>query len=160
MKKHYACFVIVAIFMFVGFALQGCSRPKQEGKRVAQINNYNMTEEDFKNELRFLGYDGVLIDPKAVLDVAIDRQLLIQEAQRMGLHKQKTFLEAIERYWEQTLIKELMDKETMRITKSVAPEEREKELQKWISGLRTQANIIINQELVDGIIKQRSTENK
>lgn len=43
------------------------------------------------------------------LNMLIDKQLMIQEATKMGLAEDERFLETIKRFWEQTLIRELID---------------------------------------------------
>ena len=53
-------------------------------------------------------------DDKYFLDLEIGKQLLIQEAQRQGLDRNRTFMKTIERNWKQTLIKELLDREIAR----------------------------------------------
>ena len=50
-------------------------------------------------------------DDKAILDSIIINELLIQEAQRQGIDKEPSFRAAVQDYYEQSLIKILIDRE-------------------------------------------------
>lgn len=47
---------------------------------------------------------------KACIDIIVERALIVQEAVKEGLNKEKTFIRSVERYWEQTLISNLLKK--------------------------------------------------
>ena len=44
------------------------------------------------------------------LSALIDRKLLLQYAQKEGFDKETSFLQTIERFWEQSLLKIVLDK--------------------------------------------------
>lgn len=88
---------------------------------LSEVNNYRMTVGDFKDEIKGLlpperemlaTYQG----RKEFLDDIIRKEILLQEAQRQNLDKDKDFMKTIERYWEQTLIKTLLDKKSKQIS--------------------------------------------
>ena len=122
----------------------GCGRKGEEEKVAAKINNYLMTVEDLEDEIRHSPRFGDKKgDLQEALDLAIRKQVLIQEAQRQGLDKQKAFMKTIERYWRQTLIKELTKKESQRIYKNVSKNKREEAFKAWEDELYKKANIEI-----------------
>ena len=50
-------------------------------------------------------------DDKAILDTIIINELLLQEAQRIGIDKEPTFRISVQNYYEQSLIKILIDRQ-------------------------------------------------
>lgn len=119
---------VLSILMLIGFVLVGCSLCQREERvrkeTAAQINNFKMTAEDIEYELRNLPYDEktLLKSPegkKKFLERIIEKEILLQEAQELGLDKDKDFMKAIERYWEQTLIKLLLEKKSKEISGAV-----------------------------------------
>ncbi len=102
--------------------LSGCSCATEEGDKriVAKINNYNMTVDDFRHELKNLPYDEAeLLEEgrsKEYLDRLIEKEILLQEAQRLGLDREKDFMKSIESYWEQALLKLLLERKSREIS--------------------------------------------
>ena len=120
----FICLIIGAGCIVLILAIYG-SRGRESQKVLARINNYVMTVEDFKDEIKYSPYAGdETLDIQRLLDLAIRKQVLIQEAQRRRLDREKTFMKTIERYWEQTLIKELLEKETRRIYETVSEDKQ------------------------------------
>ena len=98
--------------------------------------------EDFKNEIKYSAYAGEISPPlDELLELAIRKEILIQEAQRQDLDKKESFMRAIERHWKQTLVKELLDKETEAIYRNVREDEQIKALDNWIDELIKEADI-------------------
>ena len=56
---------------------------------------------------------------KEFVDYLIRRELLIHEASRLKLDREKDFLRTIERYWESTLIRNLMARKTDELKKRI-----------------------------------------
>ena len=56
---------------------------------------------------------------KEFLEQIIRRELMIQAAQRLKLDRQQKFVQAIERYWESTLIRDLLEMKGAQIGKTV-----------------------------------------
>ena len=67
------------------------------------------------------------------LNNLITRKLLLQEGQRQGLDTQKDFLRSIENFWEQSLLKLVVDQKVKEISKNITVTESEIEAayQKW-----------------------------
>lgn len=99
---------------------------------LAEVNNYWMTVEEFKEEVGNLSatemkklatYRG----KKEFLDTIIKREVLLQEAQRQGLDKDKDFMKTIEKYWEQALLQTLLKKKSREIVETVRVSKQETE---------------------------------
>ena len=91
---------------------------------LVEINDYWMTVEEFKDEAKNLStterkklvtYEG----KKDFLDTIIKREVLLQEAQRQELDKDKDFMKTIEKYWEQALLQTLLKKKSREIVETV-----------------------------------------
>lgn len=124
---------IIYLGLLIGFGLcfSGCG-PMPQGQRskvVAQINDYQMTVDDVKDifhSVILYEDDKVNLEvKKMIIQDMIRKELLLQEAQRLNLDKNKEFMKTIERYWEQALIKSLLDEKTREIAGSVKVTENE-----------------------------------
>ena len=62
------------------------------------------------------------------LDQLITKEILIQEAKRRKLDRKEKFIRAIERYWESTLIRDLMEMEGQKIEKRAVVSQEEIEM--------------------------------
>jgi peptidyl-prolyl cis-trans isomerase C len=99
------------------FLIGGCANnpPTAKEKVVAKINNFALTVEDFKGEAnpllmkKYSSYSS-LKQKDQVLEELIIKEVLLQEAQRLNLDKQKSFMQEIEGYWEQALMKSLINR--------------------------------------------------
>lgn len=100
--------------MFILLAY-GCSQEPSNNKEViATINDYELTLEEFEDQLvADLNYEEdyklTREAKEEFLDQLIRKELLIQEATRLELNRKEKFIKAIERYWEATLIRDLME---------------------------------------------------
>jgi hypothetical protein len=114
MKKIALGLILLVIVLFVAFKLKP---PKQEDYLV-KINNYTITPQEFNEEFQASAYakDNTPESKKEFLSMLIRRKLVLQDAQSLGLDKDKEFLKSIERFWEQSLLKRMMDKKTHEIS--------------------------------------------
>ena len=106
------CFYLVALLILLGFF--ACNRENGEKPEIlARINDYNLTFDEFQKQLA----SEVEMDrefkltrkaKKAFLDEIIKKEILIQEARKRKLDTREEFRRAIERYWESTLIRDLL----------------------------------------------------
>ncbi|MBM3252875.1 MAG: hypothetical protein FJZ16_01310 [Candidatus Omnitrophica bacterium] len=95
------------IFFLFLLLLIGCDNLPKQKKFVVKINNYTITqgefEEEFKNtSAEWLGPDA---QKEEFLENIINRKLLLQEAECLGLNKDREFLKNLERFYEQSLLK-------------------------------------------------------
>lgn len=105
-------------------SLLGCSEQSQENsKPVVKVNDYTISEDALRSRMASLSYyRGMsafsLDDKKNLVDQEIKKELLIQEAMRLGLDKDDSFRKTIEKFWEQTLITEVVKQQLEKIQKN------------------------------------------
>ena len=151
MRKRNFIWLIAGVVCVISLWYAYSQRPEQK-KVVARINNYVMTLEDFEDGIAHSPYQVQRRrDLEGLLDLAVRKQVLIQEAEKEGLDKNKSFMKTIERYWRQTLIKELVEKQS-RIIYENAGKNRNKQEQAfkaWEDELYKKANIEIYPEVLE-----------
>jgi peptidyl-prolyl cis-trans isomerase C len=152
-KRAIISAVIVLLAGLAG-GLAGCSGKTQDSTIVAKVNNYEMSIDDFKSDLEtvFVNEAGTLSDEE-VLDLAIKREILVQEAQKEGIDREKTFMDTIERYWKQALIKELLGRKSKEFSlmQNVSDNEKNKLMQDWYDNLYKKARIKKNAQALRGL---------
>ena len=122
---------IYLLLIILGSVLFCCTQEKKtDNKTLAKINDYVLTLNEFQTQLA----DEVRLDKdfkltneakKAFLDQLITKEVLIQEAKRQNLDRKEKFIRAIQRYWESTLIRDLMEAESKEIEKRTLVSEEE-----------------------------------
>ena len=96
--------------------LISCSgRKEDKGEEVASVNGAPIYMQEFMKEVRLSSRrepNEKLTEERLeeILHTMVDRKLLIDEAVKAGLSQDEHFLESIKSFWEQTLIRELIDK--------------------------------------------------
>ena len=185
---------LLAVMVFAG---AGCGSRKAEAeneKPALTINKLQLSSSDLRQELQtrfitpYASASSGGQEPEWISQI-IDRELLVQEAQRLGLDRQQDFMRTIERFWKQALIKSLIDAKSREINaaihiyepqiearyKKLAAEEdekieplaslrtqiirtlqdeaAEKTMEDWISQIRKQADIKIDDQALREIEK-------
>jgi Na+-transporting NADH:ubiquinone oxidoreductase subunit NqrC len=105
-KLIRGCNFVMMLALIAGLAI-GCAKKPDKSQIVADINNYQVTVDDFNREMSMSIPD---TGREQVLQDIIIKELILQEAQKMEMDKDKGFMKEIENYWKQTLIKRLIDK--------------------------------------------------
>ena len=113
--------------------LASCS-PAPEGggdeRPLATINDYRLSLEAFQRQLAA----EVELEPdfkltraarRDFLESLIRKELLIQEAVRRKLDRREAFTAAIEKYWESTLIRDLIDLKSQELDQTITVTEEE-----------------------------------
>jgi hypothetical protein len=96
--------------------LISCSAGKEDkGEEVASVNGAPIYMQEFMKEVKTISRrePGVKLTEERleeILHTMVDKKLLIDEAVKAGLSQDEHFLESIKSFWEQTLIRELIDK--------------------------------------------------
>jgi peptidyl-prolyl cis-trans isomerase C len=128
LKKYHASRILLSALLPLGIALAftACSGKEspREGRVLARINDYELMVSDFKKETSTLMPNkGYYASPEkareAYLEEMINKKILIQEAQKQNYDKEKFFMEEIEKYWEQALLKLLLKKKGEELTRNV-----------------------------------------
>jgi len=142
MKNLFILFAVIAIAATAGCCRKECHKDEV----IAKINNYEVTAGDIRDEARLTAKS-----KESVLDEIITKKILLQEAQKKNLDKDKGFMKEIERYWEQALLKLLINRKIEEFAKTLPPgmqmEVRQKviqsELKEWIKRSRAAAKVKI-----------------
>lgn len=98
---------------------------------VARINNYELTAADFKEDptARQMAHNYYSSEPlkakEELLESMITKELLIQEAQRLNFDKDKAFMKEIENYWEQALLKLLIQKKLKEFSRIIKVDDKD-----------------------------------
>lgn len=183
-----ANFFLIAI----AFCFSGCDS-RQAGaeneKPVVSINQLHLSEGDLREEVKtrvVIPYGVEASDEKGPewLNQLIDRELLVQEAQRLGLDREQEFMRTIEHFWKQALIKQLITQKgreinanlhiyepqieayykklaqekggaleslsvlRKEIVRTLQEEVADKAMEDWLTDLRKQADISVDQEAI------------
>lgn len=114
--------IFSGILLF-SFFLAGCSSGKNspDQKVVAQINKYKLTIEDLRYEFKNAPYDDKAMlnsydGRRKYLEGLIEKEVLLQEAQRQTIDREKDFMRSIENHWEQALLKILLERKSKEIS--------------------------------------------
>ena len=80
---------------------------------LARVNDTIILKEDYWSEVKRLNLsegekDGEKKIKKPILDKVIEREILLQEAYRMGINKDKKFLFLVESFWKKLMIQRLL----------------------------------------------------
>lgn len=118
------------LILVVLFFLQACSETQDQEEVLARINDYELTLSEFEtalqDELEMASeYKLTQAGKKDFLSSLLRREVLIQEARKRELDQQEEFVRTIERYWESTLIRNLMQQQGKAIADRVVVTEEE-----------------------------------
>ncbi|MCG8619446.1 MAG: hypothetical protein MI802_24760 [Desulfobacterales bacterium] len=95
-----------------------------------RVNNAVVTTEEFNEQIKMEAY----VDPEMDLSdedrqryvkYLIQKELMIQEAMKLKLDRKDNFIKTIEKYWESTLVRKLLDVKTQELKKKVLVTEEE-----------------------------------
>ncbi|NQT75291.1 MAG: SurA N-terminal domain-containing protein [Candidatus Omnitrophica bacterium] len=158
MKRLFSS-ILICCFIFAGCS---CGGGGGDDRVVAQVNKYKMTAEDLKYESKNRAFDeqGYLKTEKGreeYLDRLLEKEILLQEAQRQGLDREKDFMRSIENYWEQALLKLLLERKSKEISGSVHVYDNEIEEYCRASGEKTPFSRV-RRDIERAIRQEKETE--
>ena len=125
-------FAIRLLFVFIvsalGVSVVGCGNgadsPNRAVEVVIQVNDRKISLTEFNTQFKYEAQ----VDPEMDLseesreqfiDYLIQKELMIQEAVRLKLDHKKEFVTTIQKYWEATLIRDLISRESEKFRKKV-----------------------------------------
>ncbi|MFC1658856.1 hypothetical protein ACFL1D_05690 [Candidatus Omnitrophota bacterium] len=114
--------IIVIAFLFAG---SGCAR---EEKPAIIIGDIRISAKDFDSAFRASIYAGVADAATKrgdFLETFISRKLLLKEAEELGLDRDVRFLQSIQLFWEQSLLKLTLANKIKQLAVGVQVDERE-----------------------------------
>ncbi|MFH2092690.1 MAG: SurA N-terminal domain-containing protein [Pseudomonadota bacterium] len=140
--------VIACTGYILTFTITGClaDKPDAKDKIIATINGHSLTLDEYESKLAremdyTLQYKTSAEARSKFLDTLIQKELLIQEATHLGLERTRTFMNAIEKYWEATLIKNLMEEKIKEISQKTTV--TDKEIQDYYTGLQASKEALL-----------------
>ncbi len=100
------------ILLFILVLLSSCRDQKQDS--VAMVNGTPILLKDFQKEVALAKQrdPSLKMTPESardLLEIMIERKVMVHEAVKEGLSDDERFSETIKRFWEQTLIRHLID---------------------------------------------------
>ncbi len=119
------------LFLLCLFIFPACSPDTDTpAPTVATVNNYNISLSDFERMLaeeieyeeQFKLTNEV---KKKFIEESIRKELLIQEAKKLELDRKEKFIKTIEKYWESTLIRDLIHQKSNELNKRISVSEEE-----------------------------------
>ncbi|MBU2628676.1 MAG: hypothetical protein KKE61_08665, partial [Proteobacteria bacterium] len=117
----YIYYIIAIVIVFSGLAAYGLFDTRLEiSKPYLSVNDRIVSEKEFEKMMeRKPGY----MTREQFADSIIDKQLLIQEAIKMDIHKEESFRRSVENFYEQSLIKILLDRKLSSLVVDVTNDE-------------------------------------
>lgn len=119
------------VFLFCVCFLYGCGRHKPAREEIiATINNEPVYVKDFDRVMAFTYKNDPLLrrNKNAVNDqlaMLIDKKLLIQEARHKKIDQEEKFVATIKSFWEQTLIRDIIDLKEAEFAREVTVSDEE-----------------------------------
>ena len=117
MKKLIVLALLVLLIL-------GCIWFKGNKKPAIKIGKIQINSERFQREFELSGFakEG---KKKDFLDTFISRKLILLEAEKLGLDKDPEFLRDVQDFWEQSLLKLVLDKKIKELVVDVSIDEEE-----------------------------------
>lgn len=126
-------YIILCLGLILGGGIGCGNSPSGEPKDVAlSINGSEISIQEFNEQIKCQAYtdpemDISLADRERFADYLIQKELMLQEAVKLDLDQKESFTRAIEKYWESTLIRVLLDTKTESIKKDILVTQEEME---------------------------------
>jgi len=113
--------------LFLLFIFSGCQGVKQDSPVAIEIGKMKVTVAEFEEALKSSSF-AKGSGPSAkreFLDNFITRKLILREAEREGLDKDPKFLKDVELFWQQSLLKLMLDKKIKELSLDSRVEDEE-----------------------------------
>ncbi|MFA5340078.1 MAG: hypothetical protein WC317_08050 [Candidatus Omnitrophota bacterium] len=140
------------------FSAAGCSEKGPKKEVIAKIGDYSLYKEDFLSEASLYTPEYRNSVPKErLLNDIIEKKVLLLEARRLGLDRDPEFMKMVERFWEQSLLRSLLNKKSEEVLSSIPETEKDRNrkasgmIKAWIAGLQKGTKIDINREALKKI---------
>ncbi|MCD4718869.1 MAG: hypothetical protein K8S13_03290 [Desulfobacula sp.] len=105
----YVYYIIAIMIVFSGLAAYGLFNTRVEiSKPFLSINDRIISEDEFEKMSH--AKTSHVMSREQFIESVITKQLLIQEAIRMDINKEESFRQSVENFYEQSLIKILLDR--------------------------------------------------
>lgn len=120
----YIYYILAIMIAFSGLAVYGLFDTRVKiSKPFLSVNDRIISEAEFESVLK---RKPSYMTREQFIESVIDKQLLIQEAIRMKIHQEENFRSSVENFYEQSLIKILLDRKLDSLLVDVTNEEMAK----------------------------------
>jgi hypothetical protein len=118
---RYVYYIIAIVIAFSGLVAYGLFDTRVKiSKPYISVNDRIISEEEFS---RMLKRKPAYMTREQFAESIIDKQLLIQEAIKLKINKEESFRQSVENFYEQSLIKILLDRKLDKLVVDVTDEE-------------------------------------
>jgi hypothetical protein len=124
MKYLFTIFLLVALISAVMLYFLWPHKPVLPQDIVLRVNGHSMSQKQIDAQIPHQGYHG-----ENKVESIVTRQVLIQEAQRLGIDKEENFRNALKLYYEQSLVKILSDRKLASIQVDIS----EKDIDRYLA---------------------------
>lgn len=115
-------FILLPVIIFLSI---NCAKPTDEV--VVSIDGIRITKSEFERD--FAKFNLSKSDTKEArrdfLDNLINRKVILKEAETRGLDKEESFLEDVQDFWEQALLKKTVDKKAKELFLNIKIEDND-----------------------------------
>jgi len=112
--------LVLAMFLFTSL---GCTKKE---RAAISIGDIQITAEEFNKALEASrSASAGVAERKEFLDTFISRKLILKEAEKSGLDKDDKFLQSIQLFWEQSLLKLILANKMKELAANIIIDERE-----------------------------------
>ena len=117
---------IIPIFLSICL-LCGCGRATDKKSPSIKIDNIKISANDYEDAFQNSSFaaSDTPESRKEFLDTFISRMLILRQAQRTGMDKDPEFLKSVERFWQQSLVKMVLDKKIKELSSHVRVDDTE-----------------------------------
>jgi len=127
----YSKFAPIIIVSACLFFLCGCGKDSFKDETVLAVVNGELIYLKDLNRIisvKLKRNPMFVVTPQSIedhIDILIDNKIMIQEARKEGLDKREHFLNTIKTFWEQTLVRDLIEHKTSEIKKGISFSEKD-----------------------------------
>ena len=149
-RKNNTYFKYIPAVVLLSLLSFSCAKKPPSEKIAVRISSYSLTAGEFNDLFDDLNIKDTPRARRAFLNNLIIRKLLVKEAQRQGLDREKDFLRSIENFWEQSLVKIIIDKKTNQFAKDggISAIETEDDYNLWIEKLKNETRIEVDKKSI------------
>ncbi|HOX09045.1 MAG TPA: hypothetical protein PLV09_06265 [Candidatus Omnitrophota bacterium] len=142
----------------LSLCLHGCSRQRHDREAIATIGSYSLYRDDFISELSLYPPEyRQKVTKQQILDGIIQKKILLLEAQRRGLDRDPQFMKMVERFWEQSLLRSLLDMRSEEILSGIPETDKDRNakagevLRAWVEELEKNTPVKVNDDALEKI---------
>lgn len=116
----------IVLILSTALVITSCLKKTKEEPAII-LDNIKITKSEFDNAFNRLSFEkeATSQERKAFLENFINRKLILKEAEKIGLDKNQEFLEDVQDFWEQCLLKMSLDKKTKELFMSIKVSDKE-----------------------------------